>query len=193
VLEVARGNARKAGVEDRYHLLPGSAFDVEYGGPYDIVLLTDFLHHFDPPTCVGLLRKVRAALRPGGRAAALEFVPNEDRVSPPIAAAFSLTMLASTTAGDTYAFHELGEDVPGSGLRRHRRASHPEKPAHPGDGLRVRGSPRYSGASLNWLPDGSVRKHHPDFELTSNGLHKLGKRTHVDVGAPFHPGDSGLL
>jgi SAM-dependent methyltransferase len=107
VLEVARANARKAGVEERYQLLPGSAFDVEYGGPYDIVLLTNFLHHFDPPTCVGLLRKVRAALKAGGRAAALEFVPNEDRVSPPMAAAFSLTMLASTAAGDAYTFREL--------------------------------------------------------------------------------------
>jgi 2-polyprenyl-3-methyl-5-hydroxy-6-metoxy-1,4-benzoquinol methylase len=107
VLEVARANARHAGVEERYHLLPGSAFDVEYGGPYDIVLLTNFLHHFDPPTCVGLLRKVAGALKPGGRAATLEFVPNDDRVSPPIAAAFSLTMLAGTVAGDAYTFREL--------------------------------------------------------------------------------------
>ncbi len=107
VLEVARANALKAGVQDRYHVLPGSAFDVDYGGPYDIVLLTNFLHHFDKATCVGLLRKVRAALKPGGRAAALEFVPNEDRVSPPVAAAFSLTMLANTAGGDAYTFSEL--------------------------------------------------------------------------------------
>jgi 2-polyprenyl-3-methyl-5-hydroxy-6-metoxy-1,4-benzoquinol methylase len=107
VLEVAKGNAAKAGVQDRYELLPGSAFDVEFGGPYDIVLLTNFLHHFDRTTNVGLLRKVRAALKPGGRAAALEFVPNEDRVSPPMAAGFSLTMLASTASGDAYTFREL--------------------------------------------------------------------------------------
>jgi hypothetical protein len=71
------------------------------------VLLTNFLHHFDPPTCVGLLKKVRAALRPGGRVAALEFVPNEDRVSPPMAAAFSLIMLATTASGDAYTLKEL--------------------------------------------------------------------------------------
>ena len=106
VLDVAKANAAKAGVLDRYVTLPGSAFDVEYGGPYDIILLTNFLHHFDRATCVGLLRKVRAALTPGGRAAALEFVPNEDRVSPPMAAAFSLTMLASTVSGDAYTFKE---------------------------------------------------------------------------------------
>ena len=107
VLEVAHANAQKAGVADRYTRLAGSAFEVEYGGPYDIALLTNFLHHFDPPTCVGLLKKVHAALKPGGRAAALEFVPNADRVSPPMAASFSMTMLASTAAGDAYTFREL--------------------------------------------------------------------------------------
>jgi 2-polyprenyl-3-methyl-5-hydroxy-6-metoxy-1,4-benzoquinol methylase len=107
VLEVARANAARAGVADRFGVLPGSAFDVDFGGPYNIVLLTNFLHHFDPPTNVELLRKVHAALKPGGRAATLEFVPNEDRVSPPMAAAFALTMLASTASGDAYTFREL--------------------------------------------------------------------------------------
>lgn len=107
VLDVAVENARKAGVSDRYRLLPGSAFDVEYGGPYDVALLTNFLHHFDASTCIGLLRKVRGSLKPGGVSATLEFVPNEDRVSPPMAAGFSLTMLVSTPAGDAYTFAEL--------------------------------------------------------------------------------------
>ena len=107
VLQVALRNAGKAGVQDRYELLPGSAFDVEFGGPYDAVLLTNFLHHFDHPTCVGLLKKVHAALRPGGCAVTLEFVPNEDRVSPPMPAAFAMTMLATTASGDAYTLSEL--------------------------------------------------------------------------------------
>jgi SAM-dependent methyltransferase len=107
VLRVALRNAEKAGVQDRYDMLAGSAFDVDYGGPYDAVLLTNFLHHFDKPTCVSLLRKVRSALKPGGRAATLEFVPNEDRVSPPMPAAFSLTMLITTASGDAYTLNEL--------------------------------------------------------------------------------------
>ncbi len=107
VLEVAQENATKAGVQDRYATLPGSAFDVEYGGPYDAVLLTNFLHHFDKPTCVKLLQKVHAALRPGGCAATLEFVPNEDRVSPPSSATFAMVMLGTTAAGDAYTFNEL--------------------------------------------------------------------------------------
>jgi 2-polyprenyl-3-methyl-5-hydroxy-6-metoxy-1,4-benzoquinol methylase len=107
VLHVALDNARKAGVHDRYNMLPGSAFEVDFAGPYDAVLLTNFLHHFDPPTCVNLLKKVHGALKPGGRAATLEFVPHEDRVSPPMPAAFSMTMLATTAAGDAYTLNEL--------------------------------------------------------------------------------------
>ena len=107
VLRVALDNARKAGVHERYNMLPGSAFDVDFGEPYDAVLLTNFLHHFDKPTCVSLLHKVHAALRPGGRAATLEFVPNEDRVSPPMPAAFAMTMLTSTVGGDAYTLSEL--------------------------------------------------------------------------------------
>jgi cyclopropane fatty-acyl-phospholipid synthase-like methyltransferase len=108
VLEVAKENARNAGVSDRYSTKEGSAFDVDYGIGYDIVLLTNFLHHFDAPTCETLLRKVHAALADGGRAVTLEFVPNEDRVSPPIPAAFSMMMLGSTPKGDAYTFSELG-------------------------------------------------------------------------------------
>ena len=107
VLEVAKENAEKAGVADRYSTIPGSAFDVDFGSGYDLVLLTNFLHHFDPPTNEKLLRKVHDALADGGRAVTLEFVPNEDRVSPPDSASFSMMMLTGTPSGDAYTFAEL--------------------------------------------------------------------------------------
>lgn len=107
VLELSKENAKAAGVADRHGTIAGSAFDVDYGTGYDVVLLTNFLHHFDPPTNEKLLRKVHAALAEGGRAVTLEFVPNEDRVSPPGVAGFSLTMLAGTPSGDAYTFAEF--------------------------------------------------------------------------------------
>jgi SAM-dependent methyltransferase len=107
VLAVATENAQRAGVADRLKLLPGSAFDVDWGGPYDVVLFTNFLHHFDPPTCEKLAQKAHAALAPGGRALTLEFIPEPDRVSPPAAAGFALTMLATTPSGDAYTFAEF--------------------------------------------------------------------------------------
>jgi 2-polyprenyl-3-methyl-5-hydroxy-6-metoxy-1,4-benzoquinol methylase len=106
VLKVAHENAKAAGVAARHHHLPGSAFEVDFGKDYDIVLLTGFLHHFDPQTIETILRKVHAALKPGGRAVTVEFIPNEDRVSPPASAAFSMIMLGTTRAGDAYTYSE---------------------------------------------------------------------------------------
>jgi ubiquinone/menaquinone biosynthesis C-methylase UbiE len=118
VLEVARENAAKAGVAERYHTIPGSAFDVEYGQGYDLALVVNFLHHFDPTACEGLLRKVQNALKPGGRVVLLEFVPNEDRVSPPLPASFSMIMLAGTPGGDAYTFKEFQQMLQNSGYSR---------------------------------------------------------------------------
>ncbi len=107
VLEVAQENAEKAGVSERYSLLPGSAFEIDFGTGYDVVLLTNFLHHFSASTCERLLEKIHAALRPDGIVVTLEFIPNADRVSPAIDAGFSLMMLAGTPEGDAYTFAEL--------------------------------------------------------------------------------------
>jgi SAM-dependent methyltransferase len=118
VLEVAKENAQKAGVEAGYSTLPGSAFDVDFGSGYDIVLITNFLHHFDVATNETLLRKVHAALSPGGRAVTLEFVPNEDRVTPPMEASFSMMMLGTTAHGDAYTFAEYEAMFHSAGFAR---------------------------------------------------------------------------
>jgi ubiquinone/menaquinone biosynthesis C-methylase UbiE len=106
VLDVAKENAQAAGVSARYHTLPGNAFEVEFGKDYDLVLLTGFLHHFDSTAIETLLRKIHPALKPDGSVISVEFVPNEDRVTPPAPAAFSMIMLGSTRAGDAYPFSE---------------------------------------------------------------------------------------
>jgi hypothetical protein len=47
----------------------------------------------------------------------LEFLPNPDRVSPPVPARFSLTMLAGTPGGDAYTFAELQQQLEEAGFR----------------------------------------------------------------------------
>jgi 2-polyprenyl-3-methyl-5-hydroxy-6-metoxy-1,4-benzoquinol methylase len=117
VLEVAKENAAKAGVADRYSTIPGSAFDVELGAGYNIILIPNFLHHFDPATNEKLLGKVHAALATEGIAIAPEFIPNEDRVSPERDAMFSMQMLG-TPAGDAYTYAELEKMFRNAGFAR---------------------------------------------------------------------------
>lgn len=128
VLQVARENARKFGVADRYSVREGSAFETELGAGYDFVLLTNIFHHFDMLTCEKLMRRVHAALKPGGKAITLEFVPNEDRVTPPTAAAFSLIMLANTESGDAYTLAEYEKMFRNAGFAQTTLHPVPEMP-----------------------------------------------------------------
>ena len=121
---LARGAARRGRacaqhrLGPRFRAIGGSAFETPLGADWDVVLLANFLHHFDPPTCEGLLRRVRESLAPGGVVALVEFVPNEDRVSPPAVAQFGMTMLATTAHGDVYTFSELARMLERTGFSR---------------------------------------------------------------------------
>lgn len=130
VLAVAQENAQAAGVSGRYTTRPGSAFETDLGSGYDFVLLTNIFHHFNMPTCETLMRRVYAALKAGGKAFTLEFVPNEDRVTPPAAAAFSLNMLVGTDAGDAYTFSEYEKMFRNAGFAKttlHQVAGMPQQ------------------------------------------------------------------
>jgi len=118
VLDVAAAHAQQMGVPaGRYRKLPGDAFRVDFGTGYDVALVTNFLHHFDRETNVAFMRKVHAALAPGGRAVVVEFVPNEDRVSPPMAGMFAIMMLAGTPRGTTYTLSDLSGIAKDAGFR----------------------------------------------------------------------------
>jgi SAM-dependent methyltransferase len=130
VLAVAEENAQKFGVGGRFRKLAGDAMSIEFGEGYDLVLITNFLHHFDVRTCEHFLRKVHRALKPGGRAVTLEFVPNEDRVSPPPAALFSMVMLAGTPGGDAYTFSELDSMFRNAGFGKSELHAVPMAPEH---------------------------------------------------------------
>jgi ubiquinone/menaquinone biosynthesis C-methylase UbiE len=117
VLEVSKENARASGIGKRFTTIAGDAMTVDFGVDYDVVLVPNFLHHFSVMDCVKFLKKVRAALRPGGTVAIVEFVPNPDRITPPGAAAFSLVMLATTPEGDAYTFGEYADMLALAGFK----------------------------------------------------------------------------
>ncbi|WP_038169206.1 methyltransferase [Verrucomicrobium sp. BvORR106] len=126
VLAVTEVNAISAGLGDRFSKIVGNAFTVELGTDYDVVLVPNFLHHFNTADCTRFLQRVKAALRPGGRVVIVEFVPNEDRVSPPPAASFSLVMLGTTPEGDAYTFGDFQKMLADAGF--HGAELHPLLP-----------------------------------------------------------------
>ncbi|MCB1278891.1 methyltransferase [Prosthecobacter sp.] len=117
VLAVTEENAAAAGIGDRFSKIVGDAFTVDLGGDYDVVLVPNFLHHFNTADCTRFLQRVRAALRLGGKVVIVEFVPNEDRITPPPAASFSLVMLGTTPEGDAYTFAEYQAMLTSAGFQ----------------------------------------------------------------------------
>jgi ubiquinone/menaquinone biosynthesis C-methylase UbiE len=118
VLAVAQEVARQAGIQNRYRVIPGDAFREEFGSGYDVVLLTNFLHHFSMSACETLLRKIHRSLNERGRVITLEFIPNDDRISPPAVAEFGLIMLVTTPQGDAYTFKQYEQMFCAAGFRR---------------------------------------------------------------------------
>jgi len=128
VLTVAKENATAADIQNRYTLLAGDAMSIPFGDGFDIVLLTNFLHHFDQPTCESLMRKIFTCLKGDGCVITLEFVPNEDRVSPPVAATFSFMMLGTTPAGDAYTFSQYDSMWKSAGFKSSELIELPDAP-----------------------------------------------------------------
>lgn len=123
VLRIAIENARRAGVAERYHPIPGDAFKTDFGGPYDLVLAANFTHHLDEAANIRLFRKSRATLKPSGQMVVIDFVLNPDRVSPSHDATFALTLLATSAHGNLYTFREYSNMLRAAGFRRVRQSN----------------------------------------------------------------------
>lgn len=120
VLRVAAGNARRAGAGKRFHPIPGNAFRTRFGGPYDAVITANIAHHLEPDANIRLFRKCRAALKPKGKLVLLDFVVNDDRISPRVEAGFALHLFA-TGSCDVYTLAEYQHMLRAAGFGRIRR------------------------------------------------------------------------
>jgi C-methyltransferase len=106
--------AKKLGVDPaRTHYIEGNLFEVDFRGPYDLVLLSHVYHHFDPPVCLSLSKKVSQALAPGGRAVVHDFLTDAGN---PAGAMFALTMLMWTKKGEVYSAADYKKWLTEAGL-----------------------------------------------------------------------------
>lgn len=102
VLPIAGGHIADAGLNDRIGLRPGDMRKDDFGGGYDLVLLSAICHMYSPDENRRLLEKAFRALEPGGRLVIQDFILDPDKTSPRQAALFALNMLVGTPAGGTY-------------------------------------------------------------------------------------------
>jgi 2-polyprenyl-3-methyl-5-hydroxy-6-metoxy-1,4-benzoquinol methylase len=76
---VGREIIAEQGMADRVTHVEGDALTSDLGGPYDVALCFNIVHHLAPAENVELLRRIHAALSPGGTLAVLDlFMPPPD-------------------------------------------------------------------------------------------------------------------
>lgn len=102
VLPIAGKHAVEYGVADRVKTIAGDMFEVDYAGPYDLVLVTNVLHHFSPERSTELLRRAADALKPGGRIGVVSLVQHGTPVEDPEPYLFSVLMLSWTSSGEVH-------------------------------------------------------------------------------------------
>jgi ubiquinone/menaquinone biosynthesis C-methylase UbiE len=79
VLARTRRAVDEAGCTDQFEYLAGDAFEVSLPpATYDLVLLGNLCHLFDPHANRRLLRRLRPAIKPGGRIAVIDVLPSQD-------------------------------------------------------------------------------------------------------------------
>lgn len=119
MLEVTRRYLERHGLLDRYDFLPGDLKEVDFGeNRYDLALLGNIVHSEGERSSRALFRRLHGALRPGGRIAIIDMIPNEERTGPPFPIIFAVNMLVNTEEGGTFTLSEYTEWLAEAGFAR---------------------------------------------------------------------------
>lgn len=119
-LEVARQNLGDSSVGERIRLRPGDAFVDDFGGPYDAIFISNFIHIYSAAENRRLVERCSRQLEAGGRLILKDFFLDDDRRRPAGGAVFAVQMLVSTEGGDCYTVSEARSWLAGAGLELQR-------------------------------------------------------------------------
>ena len=133
---VGREIIAEQGMADRVTHVEGDMMSADLGGPYDGALCFNIVHHLPPNGNVELLRRIHAALSPGGTIAVLDlFMPPPDTRAD-AGAMLGLFFYLTSSAGDLH----RGPAPRLAGAGRLRPAP-PHQAAAPSEPGAVRGPP----------------------------------------------------
>lgn len=102
VVPIAARHVEEAGLAGRVRTRVGDLRRDAFGSGFDLALVSAICHMLGPDENRDLLRRVFAALAPGGRAVIQDFVMSPDRTAPRAGALFAINMLVGTPLGGTY-------------------------------------------------------------------------------------------
>lgn len=118
---VGREIIAAAGMSDRVEHRDGDMFESELGGPYDGALLFDIVHHLSAEQVTTVLKRIRAAMKPGGTIAVLDMFRSPEGKQPRASAAGLGLFFHVTSGADLPSPDELGACFTEAGFDRPKR------------------------------------------------------------------------
>jgi ubiquinone/menaquinone biosynthesis C-methylase UbiE len=119
VLEDTKRYLERHSVLDRADFLAGDLKEVDFGEErFDVALLGNIVHSEGEESSRDLFNRIHRSLKPNGRIAVIDMLPNDERAGPPFALIFALNMLINTTEGDTYTLAEYAAWLKEAGFAR---------------------------------------------------------------------------
>ncbi len=107
VTELTRKYIESENLGGRISVAQGDYTTDSLGSGFDLVFMSAVIHSNSPETNRRLFVKAHDALSPGGRLVVVDFIMDDDRISPAAGAYFSLNMLVATAEGDTFTGAEI--------------------------------------------------------------------------------------
>jgi ubiquinone/menaquinone biosynthesis C-methylase UbiE len=119
VMHVAQAYVTQHGLEERFSYLPGDLEDMELpAAQFDLAILANICHTLGPVATEKTIQKLAAAMKPGGRLAIVDFVPDDRRSQPGWPLIFGVNMLITTPEGDVFTAAEYKHWLQQAGFSR---------------------------------------------------------------------------
>lgn len=106
-LRIASEEIARQDLKDRIHLKKGDFLVDDIGRGYDLILLSSIICLLGEKENIGLLKKAKESLNPGGKLVVWDLILDESKTRPISAAIFSVNMLVTTRTGRSYSFSEV--------------------------------------------------------------------------------------
>lgn len=117
VLAVARELAASSPAAGRLTFAEADYRAADYGGPYDAALYCGALHQESPETAAAVMRRIAAAVCPGGRVWVVDLMLDDGGTGPLFPCLFSLGMSLTSPMGRVFEAGEAGSIIEGAGFR----------------------------------------------------------------------------
>ena len=107
VIHVAEEYVSLHGLSERYDYLPGDLEEIELpANEFDLAVLANICHTLGPVATEKTIQKLAGTIKPGGRLAIVDFVPDDRRSQPGWPMIFGVNMLITSPEGDVFTAEE---------------------------------------------------------------------------------------